>query len=96
MKTPAEYFVETLARGLGTLAAIVNPKPVIIRMSDFKTNEYASLLGGRDFGEFKYSQYFDERNMSSSKSIRSCNYFDLFFQLEPEEENPMIGFRGKK
>lgn len=48
-ETPADYFIETLGRGLGTLAAVVNPKPVIIRMSDFKTNEYASLLGGRDF-----------------------------------------------
>jgi pyruvate,water dikinase len=61
-KIPADYFVETLARGLGTLAAMANPKPVIVRMSDFKTNEYATLLGGADF--------------------------------EPEEENPMIGFRG--
>jgi pyruvate,water dikinase len=49
--TPADYFVETLARGLGTLAAMVNPKPVIVRMSDFKTNEYATLLGGADFGK---------------------------------------------
>jgi pyruvate,water dikinase len=60
--TPADYMVETLARGLGTLAAMAYPKTVIVRMSDFKTNEYASLLGGADF--------------------------------EPEEENPMIGFRG--
>lgn len=61
-KTPADYMVETLARGIGTLAAMAYPKPVILRMSDFKTNEYASLLGGADF--------------------------------KPEEENPMIGFRG--
>lgn len=47
--TPAEYMVETLGRGLGTLAAMVYPKPVIVRMSDFKTNEYATLLGGADF-----------------------------------------------
>jgi pyruvate,water dikinase len=60
--TPADYMVETLARGIGLLAAMVYPKPVILRMSDFKTNEYATLLGGADF--------------------------------EPEEENPMIGFRG--
>ena len=60
--TPADYMVETLARGLGTLAAMAYPKPVIVRMSDFKTNEYATLLGGADF--------------------------------EPNEENPMIGFRG--
>jgi pyruvate,water dikinase len=57
-----DYFVEHLARGLSRIAAFCFSKPVIIRMSDFKTNEYADLLGGRQF--------------------------------EPEEENPMIGFRG--
>lgn len=44
-----DYFVETLARGLSRLAAFCHPKPVIIRMSDFKTNEYANLLGGAQF-----------------------------------------------
>ncbi len=43
------YFVERLARGLSRIAAFCYPKPVVIRMSDFKTNEYADLLGGRDF-----------------------------------------------
>ncbi len=57
-----DYFVEKLAHGVGTIAAAFYPKPVIVRMSDFKTNEYASLIGGRYF--------------------------------EPEEDNPMIGFRG--
>lgn len=57
-----DYFVDKLARGLARLAAAVHPKPVIVRMSDFKTNEYAGLLGGAEF--------------------------------EPDEENPMIGFRG--
>jgi len=57
-----DYFVEKLAQGVGTIAAAFYPKPVIVRMSDFKTNEYANLIGG--------------------------HYF------EPEEENPMIGFRG--
>ena len=57
-----DYFIEKLAEGVGTIAAAFYPKPVIVRMSDFKTNEYASLLGGHHF--------------------------------EPEEENPMIGFRG--
>ena len=59
---PADFFVERLSEGIATLAAAFYPKPVIVRMSDFKTNEYASLLGGRGF--------------------------------EPEEENPMLGFRG--
>jgi pyruvate,water dikinase len=57
-----EYFVERLARGLAQIAAVFHPHPVIVRMSDFKTNEYAGLLGGAE--------------------------------LEPKEENPMLGFRG--
>ncbi|MEX1296918.1 MAG: phosphoenolpyruvate synthase [Candidatus Limnocylindrales bacterium] len=56
------FFVETLARGIGRIAASRHPHPVIVRMSDFKTNEYADLIGGRVF--------------------------------EPEEENPMLGWRG--
>ena len=60
--TPAAFFVRALAEGVGMIAAAFYPKPVIVRMSDFKTNEYASLIGGRAF--------------------------------EPEEENPMLGFRG--
>jgi pyruvate,water dikinase len=44
-----DYFVDHLARGLSRLAAAVYPKPAIIRMSDFKTNEYAGLLGGAEF-----------------------------------------------
>jgi len=46
---PGEWFVGTLARGVAMLAASQWPKPVIVRLSDFKTNEYAGLLGGRDF-----------------------------------------------
>jgi pyruvate,water dikinase len=57
-----EYFVDKLSQGLSRIAAALHPKPVIIRMSDFKTNEYASLVGGAEF--------------------------------EPQEENPMLGFRG--
>jgi pyruvate,water dikinase len=57
-----EYFVDHLARGLSRIAAAFYPKPVIVRMSDFKTNEYANLIGGAEF--------------------------------EPDEENPMLGFRG--
>ncbi|MDD4966544.1 phosphoenolpyruvate synthase [Halothiobacillus sp.] len=56
------YFIERLSEGVGTIAAAFWPKPVVVRMSDFKSNEYASLLGGSDF--------------------------------EPDEANPMIGFRG--
>jgi pyruvate, water dikinase len=57
-----EYFVERLALGIARIAAAQYPDPVIVRMSDFKTNEYADLIGGREF--------------------------------EPEEHNPMLGFRG--
>ena len=57
-----EYFVDQLSQAVGVIAAAFYPKDVIVRMSDFKTNEYANLLGGKEF--------------------------------EPEEENPMIGFRG--
>ncbi|MGD2060591.1 MAG: phosphoenolpyruvate synthase, partial [Acidimicrobiia bacterium] len=45
----ADYFVEKLSEGVGTIAAAFYPKPIIVRMSDFKTNEYASLIGGRGF-----------------------------------------------
>ncbi|MGD1855020.1 MAG: phosphoenolpyruvate synthase [Leptolyngbyaceae cyanobacterium] len=57
-----DYFVENLAHGLGTIAAAFYPNPVVIRLSDLKSNEYANLLGGQPF--------------------------------EPQEENPMIGWRG--
>ena len=46
---PADFFVEKLAEGVGTIAAAFYPKPVIVRLSDFKTNEYAQLLGGAAF-----------------------------------------------
>ncbi len=59
---PVEFFVAKLSEGIATIAAAFAPKPVILRLSDFKSNEYANLLGGR--------------------------------QYEPEEENPMLGFRG--
>lgn len=45
----ASYFVERLAEGVGTIAAAFYPRPVIVRLSDFKSNEYAALIGGRDF-----------------------------------------------
>jgi pyruvate,water dikinase len=61
-KNKKEFFVDKLAQEAGTIAAAFYPKPVIIRMSDFKSNEYEKLIGGEFF--------------------------------EPEEENPMLGFRG--
>jgi pyruvate,water dikinase len=47
----SEYFIENLAQGMGTICAAFYPRPVIVRLSDFKTNEYASLLGGSAFEE---------------------------------------------
>ena len=47
--TPEEFFISKLAEGVGTIGAAFYPKPVVVRMSDFKTNEYATLLGGQWF-----------------------------------------------
>jgi pyruvate,water dikinase len=47
--SPADYFVQRLSEGVGTIAAAFYPKPIVVRMSDFKSNEYASLLGGSGF-----------------------------------------------
>jgi pyruvate,water dikinase len=46
---PTDFFVEKLSEGIGMIAAAFYPKPVVVRLSDFKTNEYASLIGGKDF-----------------------------------------------
>lgn len=59
---PVGFFVDKLAEGVSTIAAAFAPEPVIVRLSDFKSNEYANLIGGEIY--------------------------------EPEEENPMLGFRG--
>jgi pyruvate,water dikinase len=48
-RQPAAFFIERLSEGVGTIAAAFYPKPVVVRMSDFKSNEYASLLGGKYF-----------------------------------------------
>ncbi|MFO1195854.1 MAG: phosphoenolpyruvate synthase [Burkholderiaceae bacterium] len=60
--TPRAFYVERLAEGVATIAAAFWPRPVIVRLSDFKSNEYRKLIGGARY--------------------------------EPEEENPMLGFRG--
>jgi pyruvate,water dikinase len=49
LRDRAQFFVDKLAHGIGMIAAAFYPKPVVVRMSDFKTNEYAGLLGGRQF-----------------------------------------------
>ncbi|WP_022956039.1 phosphoenolpyruvate synthase [Perlucidibaca piscinae] len=60
--SPVDFYVEKLTEGVATIAAAFWPRKVIVRMSDFKSNEYANLIGGKLY--------------------------------EPEEENPMLGFRG--
>ncbi|MEM1173980.1 MAG: phosphoenolpyruvate synthase [Pseudomonadota bacterium] len=59
---PVTFFVDKLAEGIASIGAAFAPEPVIVRMSDFKSNEYANLIGGERY--------------------------------EPDEENPMLGFRG--
>ncbi len=59
---PVNFYVDRLVEGISTIAAAFHPKPVIVRLSDFKSNEYANLIGGEAY--------------------------------EPEEENPMLGWRG--
>jgi len=60
--SPKEFYIAKIAEGVATLACSVYPKRIIVRLSDFKSNEYKSLIGGENY--------------------------------EPDEENPMIGFRG--
>ena len=60
--SPVDFYVDRLVEGIATIAAPFGPNPVIVRLSDFKTNEYANLIGGEAY--------------------------------EPDEENPMIGWRG--
>lgn len=60
--SPVEFYIEKLVEGISTIASAFSPKKVIVRMSDFKSNEYFNLVGG--------------------------------YQYEPDEENPMLGFRG--
>jgi len=67
---PEEYFIGKLSQGIGTIAAAFYPKPVVVRMSDFKTNEYANLIGGSYFEPLESnpmlgfrgaSRYYDEK-----------------------------------
>lgn len=73
---PKEFFIRSLAEGIGRIAAAFYPKPVIVRMSDFKSNEYAMLIGGREFepveenpmiGFRGASRYYDDRYRAGFK-----------------------------
>ncbi|WP_454747550.1 phosphoenolpyruvate synthase [Ciceribacter selenitireducens] len=72
-----DYFVDKLALGLGRLAAAVHPKPVIVRMSDFKTNEYAGLIGGAEFEPAEENPMIGFRGASRYYSPRYRNGFAL-------------------
>ena len=72
-----EYFVDRLSRGLARIAAASYPKPVIVRMSDFKTNEYASLIGGREFEPAEENPMIGFRGASRYYSPRYRDGFAL-------------------
>lgn len=72
-----DYFVDKLARGLARLAAAVYPKPVIVRMSDFKTNEYAGLVGGAEFEPAEENPMIGFRGASRYYSPRYREGFAL-------------------
>ncbi|MGD8384465.1 MAG: phosphoenolpyruvate synthase [Lysobacterales bacterium] len=75
---PVEYYVERLTEGIATIAAAFAPKPVIVRLSDFKSNEYANLLGGRDYEPHEENPMLGFRGASRyvSDAFRDC------FELE--------------
>jgi pyruvate,water dikinase len=75
--TPAAFFIETLASGIATIAAPHYPNPVIVRMSDFKTNEYAHLLGGAGFEPMEENPMIGFRGASRYYSDAYRPGFDL-------------------
>ncbi len=75
---PVEFFVEKLAEGIATIAAAFAPQPVIVRLSDFKSNEYANLIGGREYEPHEENPMLGFRGASRyvAESFRPC------FELE--------------
>ncbi len=73
----ADYFIQKLSEGIGTIAAAFYPKPVIVRMSDFKTNEYAGLLGGRWFEMAEANPMLGFRGASRYTHPAYAEGFDL-------------------
>jgi pyruvate,water dikinase len=88
-----EYFVDRLARGLGRIAAVQYPHPVIVRMSDFKTNEYANLIGGSEFEPKEENPMLGFRGASRYYSARYREGFDLECQAIRRLRNDM-GFNN--
>src|SRR5205814_5957505 len=74
---PVNFYVSKLAEGAATLAAAFWPKPIIVRLSDFKSNEYANLIGGRQYEPTEENPMLGFRGASRyiSKAFRDC--FDL-------------------
>lgn len=75
--SPAQYFVERLALGIARLAAPYYPYPAIVRLSDFKSNEYAKLIGGSDFELHEENPMLGFRGASRYRSARYRDGFDL-------------------
>ena len=75
--SPREYFVKRLAEGIATIAAAFAPEPVIVRMSDFKSNEYANLVGGKKYEPHEENPMLGFRGASRyiAESFRPC--FDM-------------------
>jgi len=89
----AEYFVDKLSRGLARIAAALYPKPVIVRMSDFKTNEYAGLIGGREFEPKEENPMIGFRGASRYYSPQYRDGFALECKAIRRLRNEM-GFRN--
>ncbi|VVD61382.1 phosphoenolpyruvate synthase [Pandoraea soli] len=88
-----EYFVDRLARGLGRIAAVQHPHPVVVRMSDFKTNEYANLIGGAEFEPKEENPMLGFRGASRYYSPRYREGFALECRAICRLRNEM-GFRN--
>ncbi|MFV8755073.1 phosphoenolpyruvate synthase [Nannocystaceae bacterium ST9] len=76
-ESPAEFWVARLAEGLGTLAAAFHPRPVIVRLGDFKSNEYATLIGGEGFEPREENPMIGLRGASRYVHERFAEAFEL-------------------
>ncbi len=89
---PVEFYVEKLCEGIGTIAAAFAPEPVIVRLSDFKSNEYANLIGGRQYEPVEENPMIGFRGASRyvDESFRPC------FELECRALKRVRGEMGLK
>jgi pyruvate,water dikinase len=86
--SPRDYFIDRLAEGVGTIAAAFYPKPVIVRMSDFKSNEYAALLGGAGFEPVEENPMIGLRGASRyySEAFAECFALECAAMKQVREE----------